>query len=195
MSQNALNSPLRLRAARSGEPSLRERLALVPPRAVETTHIPFVVLVGLILAGGVAGLLLFNTQMQQGAFEIQRLQAQETTLAAQQQDQAMQLLRMNDPQRLATEARKFGMVAPTNPAFLDLETGKILGVPAAATRQNAMNIGSTVAAPTPASLRPPPKIVMVHKPASKTPANKTGTSTNTGKTKAGTGASSKKVHR
>lgn len=195
MSQNAVNGPLRLRAPRSGEPSLRQRLALVPPRAVEATRIPFVALIALILAAGVAGLLMFNTQMQQSAFEIQQLQEQEATLTAQEQDQSMQLQRMNDPQRLATEAKKLGMVAPQNPAFLNLATGKILGVPTAATAQDGMSIGNAGIAPTPKALRPPPKITWVIKsPTTATGTNKSGTSTNTGKTKARTGASSHAPH-
>lgn len=179
MSQNATSGPLRLRAPRPGE-SLRERLALVPPRAVKRARIPFVALIAVILAGGVAGLLLFNTQMQQGAFEIEHLQAEAAALTATQQDQSMQLLRMSDPQRLAASARRLGMVAPPNPAFLDLATGRILGVPAAATSLNAMNIGGTGAAPTPKSLRPAPHIVIVQP--SKT----------TAKTKASTGAAATK---
>lgn len=178
MSQNAISGQLRLRAPRQGE-SLRERLALVPPRAVQRARIPFVALIAFILAGGVAGLLLFNTQMQQGAFEIEHLQAEAAALSATQQDQSMQLLRMSDPQRLAASARRLGMVAPPNPAFLDLATGRILGVPAAATSSNAMNIGGMGAAPTPKSLRPAPHIVVVQPPTKAT-----------AKTKAGTGAAS-----
>ena len=183
MSQNAYSGPLRLRAPRLGDTSLRERLALVPPRAVRSARVPFVALIGLILAGGVAGLLLFNTQMQQGAFEIEHLQAEAATLSATQQDESMQLLRMSDPQRLAAAAKRLGMVAPTTPAFLDLATGRIKGVPTPATPQNSMNIGGSGLAPTPKSLRPAPHIVIVQP-------NKTSTSTNTAKTKAGTGAAS-----
>lgn len=104
----------------------------------------------------------------------------------------MQLLRLNDPQRIAAEAKKLGMVAPPNPTFLDLATGKILGVPAAATAQNGMNIGGTGIAPTPASLRPAPKIHWVAPPTTATTGN--NKPANTGKTKTRSGASSKKAH-
>lgn len=181
MSQNAYSGQLRLRAARPGHSSLRERLALVPPRAVQSARVPFVALIALILAGGVAGLLLFNTQMQQGAFEIEHLQSEAAALSATQQDESMQLLRMSDPQRLAASAKRLGMVAPTTPAFLDLATGLIKGVPTPATALNSMNIGGGGVAPTPKSLRPAPHVVIVQP---------TKTSTNTAKTKAGTGAAS-----
>jgi len=180
MSQNAFSGQLRLRAPRSGEISLRERLALVPPRAVQSARMPFVALIAFILAGGVAGLLLFNTQMQQGAFEIEHLQAEAAALSAVQQDQSMQLLRMSDPQRLAASARSLGMVAPSTPAFLDLATGRILGVPTPATSLDALNIGGGGVAPTPKSLRPPPHIVIVQPKAGAT-----------AKTKASTGAASR----
>jgi len=186
--QGALSGQLRLRAPRHGEPSLRERLSLVPPRAVQKARVPFVALIALILAGGVAGLLLFNTQMQQGPFQIERLQAQAAALTATQQDESMQLLRMSDPQRLAAAARRLGMVAPQTPAFLDLSTGRILGDPTAATSQNALNIGGTGIAPTPASLRPPPHVVIVQP-------TKTTTTPNTAKTKGSTGAATHKKHR
>lgn len=186
--QSAFSGQFRLRAARTAEHSLRERLALVPPRAVQSARVPFVALIAVILAGGVAGLLLFNTQMQQGAFEIEHLQAEAATLSATQQDESMQLLRMSDPQRLAASARRLGMVAPPNPAFLDLATGRIRGVPAPATSLNALNIGGAGVAPTPKALRPAPHIVIVQ-PGTKGASTKT--STNTAKTKARTGAASR----
>lgn len=188
-STNAFSGQFRLRAPKHGEHSLRERLALVPPRAVRSARVPFVALIALILAGGVAGLLLFNTQMQQGAFQIERLQAEAATLSATQQDESMQLLRMSDPQRLAASAKRLGMVAPSTPAFLDLATGRIQGVPTPASALNSLNIGGTGAAPTPKSLRPAPHVVIVQ-PNPATTAPPTTTSTHTAKTKAGTGAAS-----
>lgn len=189
MSQNAVNGPLRLRATRVGSTSLRERLALVPPRAVQSARVPFVALIAVILAGGVAGLLLFNTQMQQGAFQIEHLQAEAAALSAAQQDESMQLLRMSDPQRLAAAAKKLGMVAPDTPAFLDLATGRIKGVPAPATTLNSMNIGGGGVAPTPRSLRPAPHVVVVQ-PTTTATTTRTTTSTSTAKSKAGSGAAS-----
>lgn len=183
-SGNAYGGQLRLRAPRFGDSTLRERLALVPPRAVQSARVPFVALIALILSGGVAGLLLFNTQMQQGAFQIEHLQAEAAALSAAQQDESMQLLRMSDPQRLAASAKRLGMVAPTTPAFLELATGRIKGVPTPATALNSMNIGGSGVAPTPKSLRPAPHVVIVQP-------SKTATSTTTAKTKAGSGAASR----
>lgn len=185
MSQSTALSGHRLRYPRTAERGLRERLALVPPRARERVRIPFVALIALILATGVAGLLLLNTHMQQGAFQIEKLQAQAATLATQQDDQSAVILKLSDPQRIAREAQGLGMVAPQNPAFLDLSSGKILGVPLAATGADKVDIGGVIGiAPTPAALRPPPQITYVDAP----PATTTTTPADSAKTEPSTGA-------
>ena len=47
----------------------RARLTVVPARrGAPAARVPFVMLVSLLLVGGVAGLLLFNTSMQQASF-------------------------------------------------------------------------------------------------------------------------------
>lgn len=201
-SASAISGQLRQRAARVGDNSIRRRLALVPARHTSPVRVPFVVLVGLILAIGVVGLLMFNTHMQQGAFKVNKLQAEAASLAAVQQDEAMQLQQASNPQQLAAAASKLGMVAPANPAFLDLATGRILGTPSPASPKGAVNIAAPGPAPTPPSLAPPPTIVIVPAPASQTGTGSGATttqagtkppaapqsSTSTAKTNAGSGA-------
>ena len=46
----------------------RARLTVVPRRRTKAARMPFVLLVSLVLLGGVVGLLLFNTSMQQASF-------------------------------------------------------------------------------------------------------------------------------
>ena len=122
-------------------------------------------LVVLLLAGGVAGLLAFNTSMQQNSFTATALQHQADALAAREQSLAMDLERLRDPQQLAARAKKLGMVPPTNPAFVRLSDGKVLGQPArghAARRR----CGSTRCRPAkPKVLAPKPRIVKVEGPA------------------------------
>lgn len=172
-SSSALSGQLRQRAARLGEGGLRHRLALVHSRDASSPRMPFVMVVALILAAGVVGLLMFNTHMQQGAFKVNKLQAQASALSALAQDEAMQVQKASNPQQLAAAASKLGMVAPANPAFLDLATGRVLGVPTAATAKGAVNIAAPGAAPTPPSLAPAPKIVIVPPPAAPTNATPT----------------------
>ena len=59
-----LASPAGRRLRRNVESSrVSDRLALVPHRSVPAPRMPFVALIVVLLAGGVFGLLMFNTQM------------------------------------------------------------------------------------------------------------------------------------
>jgi cell division protein FtsB len=105
----------------------RARLTVVPRTRRPVTRVPFVTLVGLVLLGGVVGLLLFNTSMQQASFATTALEQQAATLAARQQTLQVELDALRSPQRVAEEARDLGMVLPAAPAFLDLRTGAVIG--------------------------------------------------------------------
>jgi hypothetical protein len=108
-------------------------LTLVPHLVRRTPKVPFVVLVLLVLGGGLVGLLVLNTSLQQGAFYEASLQDQQNALATQQEDLRLKVASLQDPQRLAREAQRLGMVPNTNPAFIDLGDGSVLGDPQPAT--------------------------------------------------------------
>jgi hypothetical protein len=130
-----LTSPIR--TSRPAPSALeRARLALVPVRVANAPRAPFAVLVFLLLGAGVVGLLMFNTQMQQDSFYATRLQHQADRLTAQQESLQLELNNLRDPQHLGVAARKLGMVQPPVPAAIDLRTGRILGIPTAATRDD-----------------------------------------------------------
>ena len=114
-------------------PSRGGRLTLVPRAARGTPKVPFVVLVLLVLGGGLVGLLVLNTSLQQGAFYEASLQDQQSALATKQEDLRLEVAALRDPQRLAREAQSLGMVPNTNPAFIDLSDGSVLGDPKPAT--------------------------------------------------------------
>ena len=60
----------------------RARLTVVPAAgARRAPRVPFVILVSLLLVGGVVGLLLFNTSMQQASFTATALEQQAAVLA------------------------------------------------------------------------------------------------------------------
>ncbi|MGH3361337.1 MAG: hypothetical protein ACRDOM_02670 [Nocardioides sp.] len=118
----------------------RARLTVVPRRRTRAARMPFVMLVSLVLLGGVIGLLLFNTSMQQASFAASALEQQASTLTAREQTLKMELEMLRNPQRVAEQARKLGMVPASNPAFLDLQSGRVLGKPATATRLNSLRI-------------------------------------------------------
>ncbi|MBZ5736808.1 hypothetical protein [Nocardioides mangrovi] len=142
----------------------RARLTVVPRRRTKAKRMPFIALVSLVLLGGVVGLLLFNTSMQQASFMASNLEDQATTLAARQQGLQMELDQLRDPQRIAGQAQKLGMVQACTPAFIQLGTGKVTGDPCAGTAADAVRINPLP--PTkPADIDPQPNVVVVQPPA------------------------------
>lgn len=141
----------------------RARLTVVPRPRTRAARVPFVVLVSMVLLSGVVGLLLFNTSLQQASFAATALQDQATTLSARQQTLKMELDQLRDPQRVAVQAQRMGMVPPSNPAFLELPSGKVLGDPTPATRLN--NVRLLPLPPVkPAVINPPPVVHTVVAP-------------------------------
>lgn len=138
----------------------RARLSLVPAGRTRAPRAPFAVLVFLLLGGGVVGLLMFNTHMQQASFHATDLQQQADELTARQQSLEMELERLRDPQRLAAAGRALGMIAPATPAFVDLADGRIVGTPTPATPEDGVRI-TPLPPSVPAPLRPRPIVVRV----------------------------------
>ncbi|GAA2153320.1 hypothetical protein GCM10009844_37650 [Nocardioides koreensis] len=136
----------------------RARLTVVPRRRVRAARVPFVSLVSLVLLGGVIGLLLFNTSMQQASFAATSLESQASTLSAREQTLRMELDVLRNPQHVAEQARKMGMVTAGSPAFLSLADGKVLGD--ATPPDPAQNVRILPPAPPmPAVLNPAPTFV------------------------------------
>ncbi len=132
---------LRTRVPRIAEAAVeRARLRVVPRRRTKAARVPFVALVSLLLLGGVIGLLLFNTSMQQAAFATTALEQQAGTLSARQQTLEMELDVLRNPQRVAERAQAMGMVPSGTPAYLLLENGKVLGKPTPATPANNLRL-------------------------------------------------------
>ncbi|QZY27964.1 hypothetical protein [Nocardioides coralli] len=149
---------LRSRVPRIAEAAVeRARLRVVPRRRTRAARVPFVALVTLVLLGGVVGLLLFNTSMQQAAFATTALEQQATTLTARQQTLEMELDVLRNPQRVAQQAQQLGMVPAGNPAYLVLESGTVLGEPTAATSAELLRLQAQPP-PKPAVLDPDPVV-------------------------------------
>ena len=156
---------LRARVPRLAEAALeRARLTVVPKRKRRrTSPVPFLLLVSMLSVGGIVGLLLFNTSMQQASFAATALQNQADTLEARQQNLQMQLARLRDPQTIALRAQRMGMVLPTSPAVLDLRSGKVLGDPTPATGLDRLRLMAPPPA-KPAELDPPAHVTVIHQP-------------------------------
>src|SRR3954471_5854372 len=125
---SALSSQARSRVPRIAEAAVERARLTVVPRLTRgrAPRVPFVTLVSLLLVGGVAGLLFFNTSMQQASFTATALDQKATLLHAQQESLTMQLDALRDPQKVALTGRALGMVPPAAPAFLRLSDGKVV---------------------------------------------------------------------
>lgn len=183
---NAAYALRNVRTVRGDLQALRRRanLRVVRPGARRAGTLPFLMTIGVMLLGGLVGLLMFNTSMQNVAFQQNALQAEATNLAAQQQALDLQLANLNNPQHIASSARGLGMVIPQTVAFIQIPHGQVLGTPSPADNSATPNLW----APNPMPYYPPvastvlnPKATTIApKTATKTPA-KTTTSTTTKK--------------
>jgi cell division protein FtsB len=126
----------------------RARLTVVPRTRRQAPRLPFIALITTILLGGVIGLLMFNTSMQQAAFVENKLQVQADNLAARQQALQSDLQKLDDPQVIAAKAQAHGMVPPSNPAFLHVTTGRISGDPTPAAAGTGLQLWPTHHKPT-----------------------------------------------
>lgn len=108
--------------------------------------IPFAILLLGLLATGLIILLLLNTAMDRGAFQLQAAQKQQSQLTDQQQELQLRLAGLSAPGALASEAAALGMVPNPRPVFLNPGNGAVFGVPTSA---------PTTAAPKPSPSQSP----------------------------------------
>jgi uncharacterized protein (DUF3084 family) len=99
----------------------RSRLRVVPGRPIRPRRAPFVVLVLLFLAAGLVGLLVLNTSLQQGTFELTDLEQQTALLRDRHSELIGDVAIRSEPGALAARARQLGMVQGTDPRFLQLD--------------------------------------------------------------------------
>lgn len=153
------SATLRQRAPRlAGAAVERARLTVVPRAETRAARLPFVSLVTVLLLGGVVGLLLFNTSMQQSAFTATSLEQRAAVLSARQESLGMKLEQLRDPQEVARRAQQLGMRVPAAPLFLDLSDGSVAGDPAGA-QVLAPVLLEAKAPPLPAELAPATQVV------------------------------------
>ncbi|MGL5811149.1 MAG: hypothetical protein ACRCYQ_14500 [Nocardioides sp.] len=138
-------------------------LTVLPRLRVPSPRFPFVTLVMMILIGGVVGLLLFNTSMQQASFAAAELESRAAVLAEREQTLQMELQELRDPQRLAEAAQAEGMVPARNPGFLRLSDGTLLGEPVPAGAADRLSIDPPPA-PRPATAPPAAVVEPAGKP-------------------------------
>jgi hypothetical protein len=105
---------------------------LAARRSSAARRTPFVVLVVALLASGLIGLLVLNSAVNQGSFQLTRLQHDTDRLTDEQQELQQDVDEYSDPRELARRAERLGMVPGANPAFLAPD-GRLRGIPGTAT--------------------------------------------------------------
>ncbi|WP_326697050.1 cell division protein FtsL [Streptomyces sp. NBC_01754] len=111
------------------------RLARLMPSGPSTAaRAPFVLLVVLLLAGGLISLLVLNSALNEGSFELSRLERRTTELTDEQQALQRDVDSYSEPDALERRARQLGMVPGGSPAFLEKD-GTVRGAPTQATAE------------------------------------------------------------
>ena len=186
-------SPQKARVLPATPPAKRQepKLRVVYGAPFRPPRMPFVIFVVSLLAAGLIGLLLLNTELQRGTFGITKLNEQAGQLRDQQEQLEKEVRTLESPQNLADRALKMGMVPNPNPVFLRLSDGQVLGVP----KEGKAGTGTAMFGPgTPQGVKPPavkpstattkpPAATQTKKPPASKPANKPVTP---GRTKPGT---------
>ncbi|MFI1208061.1 septum formation initiator family protein [Streptomyces sp. NPDC020802] len=137
------------------KPELRGRAArlarLFPTGSGQAARTPFVLLVVLLLGGGLIGLLVLNSALSEGSFQLDDLQKDTKSLTDEEQALQRDVDAYSAPEALQRRARELGMVPGGDPAFLNPD-GTVRGVPSAAAEQSSVSVirPPEVLAPAPA---------------------------------------------
>ncbi|MFJ5548258.1 septum formation initiator family protein [Streptomyces sp. NPDC093225] len=136
--------------------------------AAQAARTPFVLLVVALLGGGLITLLLLNSALNEGSFQLSRLKKETTSLTDEQQALQRDVDSYSAPDALERQARRLGLVAGGSPVFLGPD-GKVGGVPSPAARPTAPATQADPAAqavpPAPPSQAPATDPSPVTKPA------------------------------
>ncbi|MGV9882845.1 septum formation initiator family protein [Streptomyces sp. NPDC003006] len=118
----------------SKKPELRGRAArlarLLPQGPNQAARTPFVLLVVLLLGGGLIMLLVLNSSLNEGSFQVSELKKEIKDFTEEEQQLQRDVDGYAAPDALQRRAEKLGMVPGGDPAFLDPD-GTVRGVPGA----------------------------------------------------------------
>jgi hypothetical protein len=122
-------------------------VAVIEGFAGRRSVIPFAILILGLLAIGLVSLLLLNTAIDRGAFQLQAAQKQQGQLTDQQQELQLRLAGLSAPGALASQASALGMVPNPRPVFINPGNGAVVGVPTAAPTTAAPQTSPTASGP------------------------------------------------
>ncbi|MEU9117628.1 septum formation initiator family protein [Streptomyces sp. NPDC048483] len=123
--------------------------ALFPAGTGTAARTPFVLLIVVLLGSGLITLLLLNSALNQGSFELSKLEKKTDDLTDEQQALQQEVDAYSAPAALVKRARKLGMVPGGNPVFL-MPDGTVRGRPGVATGGQGQAALSASAGPRPA---------------------------------------------
>lgn len=113
----------------------RPRLELVAPKQTAPPRAPFVLLSLFVVALGLLALLGLNTVVAEDAFRLHELERRSAKLAEDELRLRREVAAAEAPETLAAKAAALGLVPASDPVFLRLSDGAILGVPKPAQAQ------------------------------------------------------------
>ncbi len=131
-------------------------LRVVPAAIRRTGSGVFAVICITLLAAGLVALLMMNTALASGIYQMKDLQATSGTLTDQQEQLTQVVDDLRSPRNLADRAQQLGMVPAQSMAFVRLSDGAIIGVAQPAKDAQRLNIVTTPVAPPPAPPAPTP---------------------------------------
>ncbi|GLV82821.1 hypothetical protein Slala03_25100 [Streptomyces lavendulae subsp. lavendulae] len=117
-----------------GKAGKAARLVRVRPAATtagQAARMPFVLLVVALLGGGLISLLLLNSALNQGSFQLTKLKKETTALTDEQQALQRDVDAYSAPDALQRRAHELGLVPGGSPVFIGSD-GKVAGTPAQA---------------------------------------------------------------
>ncbi len=123
-----------------------------------------------LLGLGLVVLLMLNTALAQGSFQLRAVQAQSGQLTDTQEQLTQAIDDLRSPRTLAARAQQLGMVPAKSMAFIRLSDGALIGVAQPAKAEQRLNVVTTPVAPPPAPPAAPPAPSTTPQPA--TPATR-----------------------
>lgn len=124
---SALEAPSRARSAPVQRP--RPALRVVPARRRRRAQRRFVLLLAGVLLLAIGAVLVLSSEVDARAFQITSLQARLATATQRLQALEAQEQELAAPATLAARAKALGLVPDAGPVFLELPSGRVLGVP------------------------------------------------------------------
>lgn len=179
MSQTTATARSGARAYRATPQTARPTLRVISAEPWRPRQLPFVLLCSALLAAGLIGLLLLNTSLAQGAYQMHELKANSTRLAEDEMMLRERLVPVSSAQALAVSASKLGMVPLGQPPLtLELSSGTVRGLTRdqAPAGEDPFSVATTPLYAAPGSAEPSDKPAT--KSTSKSTSNPTSNPTN-----------------